>query len=295
MSTPSHQLSGVGTALVTPFTESGALDLDGFRRLLAHVGPHTDYWVLNGTTAESPTLEPAEVQALLACLHAENRWKRPVVLGIGGNNTAQLLDAIAHADFSGICAVLSSAPAYNKPSQEGYFQHYTKLADACPVPIILYNVPGRTASNVEAATTIRLSRHPNIIGIKEASGNLFQCLAIAKHAEPGFLLISGDDLLTVPIVSIGGHGAISVMSNAFPKQFCGYVRAALQGDYAEARRLVLQQLETNQLLFAEGNPTGVKAALALLGVCGPQVRLPLVPATESLVRQLREAMQGIDA
>lgn len=287
------QLQGVGAALVTPFDAQGKLDMAGFGRLLQHTGPFLDYFVVNGTTAESPALSKQELQELVDYTKKHNTWQKPIVLGVGGNHTAQVLEKIQNTDFEGISAILSASPAYNKPTQEGIYQHYLAIADTCPVPVILYNVPGRTSSNMEASTTIKLAQHPNIIGIKEASGNLMQCMAIQKHTPQNFLLISGDDLLTIPIISIGGQGAISVIANAFPKEFCAYTHQALQGDYAAATETMLRQLETNQLLFAEGNPAGVKMALSLLGVCGPQVRLPLVQASEGLKEQLRVAMEGV--
>ncbi len=292
MSTPS--LKGVGAALVTPFNADKSLDIKGFERLLAHTMPYLDYLVINGTTAESPTLAPQELQQLLATVKQMNDRKLPVVLGLGGNYTAKVLQTMEATDFTGIDAILSASPAYNKPTQEGIYQHYTHIADACPVPVVLYNVPGRTSSNLTADTTIKLSKHPNIIGIKEASGNLTQCLAIAKHTSEDFLLISGDDLLTIPVVSIGGVGAISVIANAFPKQFCAYVHCAMNGDYTTAQKLLAQQLETNELLFAEGNPAGVKMALHLLGVCEPYVRLPLVQASEGLKKELSESIKEIE-
>lgn len=286
-------LEGVGAALITPFKEDKSIDFDAFARLLDHTGPYLDYFVVNGTTAESPTLAAEEVKQLLGMVHEKNIYQRPVVLGLGGNHTAKVLQSIESTDFSNIAAVLSSSPAYNKPTQEGIRQHYTEIANASPVPVILYNVPGRTASNILPETAIRLSEHPNIIGIKEASGNLVQCLSIIKHTPKDFLLISGDDLLTLPILSMGGVGAISVIANAFPKEFCAYVHCGMNGDFITAQKLLADQLETNELLFAEGNPAGVKMALHLRGICSPDVRLPLVPASAELKAKLEEAMKEI--
>jgi 4-hydroxy-tetrahydrodipicolinate synthase len=287
------QFQGVGVALVTPFDEAGNVDYDGLLKLLEHTGPHVDYFVVNGTTAESPTSTAQERLDILTFVKKHNRWKKPLVYGVGGNSTNSLLGILSRSDFEGIDAILSVSPYYNRPSQEGLYRHYTQLADACPVPVILYNVPPRTASNMEASTTIRLSQHPNIIGIKEASGNLVQCQTILKHAAPGFMLISGDDVLTVPMLSVGGVGVISVIANAFPKEFCQYVHSAMKGDYAKAQKEMMPLFDINQLLFAEGNPTGVKAALALQGICKPYLRMPLIEASENLTKQLQEAMKEL--
>lgn len=282
----SSQFRGVGAALVTPFDAAGKVDFQGLENLLKHTGPHLDYFVVNGTTAESPTLSKQEKQEVLAFIKQHNPYQNKIVFGIGGNHTQQVLETIKETDFDGIDAILSVSPAYNKPSQEGIYQHYKAIADACPVPIILYNVPPRTSSNMLAATSLRLAEHPNVIAVKEASGDLVQCQAIVKSKPADFLLLSGDDLLTVPMISIGGSGVISVIANAFPEQFCGYVHAALAGDYASAQQLMKPLLEINQLLFAEGNPAGVKLALEILGVCEAHVRLPLIKGSKELKAKL---------
>lgn len=282
----SSQFRGVGAALVTPFDAAGKVDFQGLENLLKHTGPHLDYFVVNGTTAESPTLSKQEKQEVLAFIKQHNPYQNKIVFGIGGNHTQQVLETIKETDFDGIDAILSVSPAYNKPSQEGIYQHYKAIADACPVPVILYNVPPRTSSNMLAATSLRLAEHANVIAVKEASGDLVQCQAIVKSKPADFLLLSGDDLLTVPMISIGGSGVISVIANAFPEQFCGYVHAALAGDYASAQQLMKPLLEINQLLFAEGNPAGVKLALEILGVCEAHVRLPLIKGSKELKAKL---------
>ncbi|MGB0523359.1 MAG: 4-hydroxy-tetrahydrodipicolinate synthase [Flammeovirgaceae bacterium] len=284
----SSQFRGVGAALVTPFDAEGNVDFQGLENLLKHTGPHLDYFVVNGTTAESPTLSKKEKQKVLQFIIAHNPYHNKIVFGIGGNNTQNVLETIKETDFEGIDAILSVSPAYNKPSQEGIYQHYKAIADACPVPVILYNVPPRTSSNMLASTSLRLASHPNVIAVKEAAGDLVQCQAIVKDKPADFLLLSGDDLLSVPMISIGGSGVISVIANAFPEQFCAYVHAALDGDYQKAQELMMPLLEINQLLFAEGNPSGVKLALEILGVCEAHVRLPLIKGSEDLKARLTQ-------
>ena len=214
----------------------------------------------------------------------------PLVYGIGGNDTMATEELFRTTDLRGVAAVLSASPAYNKPSQAGLIAHYTRLADASPLPIILYNVPGRTASNMTAETTLRLAHHPNIIGIKEASGNMEQCLAIAAGKPEGFLLLSGDDMLTPALIACGAEGLISVLANAFPKRFAELTRAALAGDFATARAGLFSLLVLNPMMYEESNPVGVKAALEGLGVCGAAVRLPLLEATEGLKDRIRRAL-----
>ncbi len=283
-------LSGVGVALVCPFKADVTIDWQGFEKLLQHTDKiGVDYRVVQGTTGESPTVSSEEKQALLRFAVEHNPRKLPIVYGIGGNHTAALLETIKNTNFEGVAAILSASPYYNKPSQQGIVEHYRRLADASPVPIILYNVPGRTASNLSAETTLRLAEHPNIIGVKEASGNLIQCMEIARHKPEGFALISGDDMLSNSMIAFGAIGVISVMANAF-KQFNDSVHLALQGKFHEANALLLQLLEINDLMYVESNPVGVKAALQLLGVCEGHVRLPLVAASEALSEKLRKAL-----
>lgn len=291
MKLPQNQLKGVGVALVTPFTEDYQLDLASFEKLLAHTTAiGVDYWVIQGTTGESPTTTAKEKKVLLEFAKQNNPKNLPIVYGIGGNNTENLLQIIQETDFSGITAILSASPYYNKPSQAGIVAHYEKLAEASPVPIILYNVPGRTASNLTAETTLKLAQHPNIVGIKEASGNLLQCMEIARQKPQDFLLISGDDMLTVPMISFGAVGVISVMANAL-KAFNDMTHYALTGDFAKATEKMFEILPLNDLMYVEGNPVGIKQLLAEMGVCGSQVRLPLVKASKELAEKIRKAMQ----
>lgn len=282
---------GTGVALVTPFTSDFAVDYDGWRHLLDFcIDGGVEYLVVNGTTGESPTTTAVEKIELLRTAKEHVAGRVPLVYGIGGNDTAAAEELLRTTDLSGVAAVLSASPAYNKPSQAGLVAHYHRLADASPVPIILYNVPGRTSSNLTAETTLRLAQHPNIIGIKEASGYIEQCLTIAARKPKDFLLLSGDDLLTPALIACGGAGTISVMANAFPKRFAELTRAALGGDFATSRDLLFRLLPLNPLMYEESNPVGVKAALEGLGVCGAAVRLPLLEATEGLKDRIRKAL-----
>ena len=278
-----NKLHGTGVALVTPFTASGAVDYAAWKRLLDFtIAGSVEYLVVNGTTGESPTVTVAEKTELLQVALAHVAGRVPLVYGIGGNDTAATETQLRRTDLAGITAILSASPAYNKPSQAGLVAHYQRLADASPLPLLLYNVPGRTGSNLTADTTLRLAQHPNILGIKEASGNLEQCLAILAQQPADFLFLSGDDLLTVPLIACGAVGVISVLGNAFPRKFSDMTRAALTGDYARARRLLYDFTALNPLMYEEGNPVGVKAALARQGVCEAAVRLPLVEASAGL-------------
>jgi 4-hydroxy-tetrahydrodipicolinate synthase len=282
-----EQIKGVGVALVTPFDKNHEIDFVSFKKLLEHTAAiGVDYWVVQGTTGESPTTTLEEKNKLLAFCKENNPKNLPIVYGIGGNNTAQILEIIKQTDFSGVTAVLSASPYYNKPSQAGIIAHYEKIADASPVPIILYNVPGRTASNLTAQTTLHLAQHPNIVAIKEASGNLLQCMEIAKHKPKDFLLISGDDMLTVPMISFGAEGVISVMANAF-EAFNEMSHLALEGKFREASQKMFSLLSLNELMYVEGNPVGIKQALALMGVCSEEVRLPLLKASDALKHKIQ--------
>ncbi|PSR53823.1 4-hydroxy-tetrahydrodipicolinate synthase [Adhaeribacter arboris] len=284
-------LRGTGVALITPFTQDLAVDYDSFKKLLHFtVQGGVDYLVVNGTTAESPTTTDAEKEQILAFVKDFTGGKLPIVYGIGGNYTQGLLETIKNTDFTGVAAILSVSPYYNKPSQQGLYQHYVQLADASPVPVILYNVPGRTASNLTAETTLKLAKHPNIIGIKEASGNLEQCLQLAKYKPADFMLISGDDLLTVPMISFGAEGVISVLANAFPEKFSQMVQLALKNNFTEATKLLLDFIDINPLMYEESNPVGIKAILEMLGIAQPHVRLPLVDASLALKSRLQKLL-----
>ncbi len=287
-------LSGTGVALVTPFTPAGEIDFAALDRLVDYVidapGQGVDYLVIHGSTGEAATTSQPEKAAVLRAVVARTAGRVPVVVGIGGNDTRKVLAQIADTDFTGISAILSVSPAYNKPTQAGIVAHYTALADAAPLPLILYNVPGRTSSNVSAAATLELAAHPRIIGTKEASGNLEQCLAILKDAPAGFALVSGDDLLAPALVAHGAAGVISVIANALPVEFSAMTRTALAGDFRAASRALFGFLDLNPLLYEEANPVGVKAALAARGVCSPAVRLPLLPASADLLARIQATL-----
>jgi 4-hydroxy-tetrahydrodipicolinate synthase len=286
-------LVGTGVALVTPFQPDGAVDFEGLGNLLKHTyaeGSGVAYWVVMGTTGESATLTDSEKRAVLSFVKENNPAGIPIVYGIGGNNTQEVVEGIKKTELSGVSAILSVSPYYNKPSQNGLYEHFRIIAETSPLPIILYNVPGRTACNMKAETTLRLAEHPNIIATKEASGDLVQCLEIAKSAPEGFLLISGDDLLTVPMISIGAKGVISVLANAFPCGFRAMTDFALQGKYAEASTETFKFLEINPLMYEEANPVGIKQCLANLGICQNYVRLPLLSASETLQNRIKPLM-----
>jgi 4-hydroxy-tetrahydrodipicolinate synthase len=280
------KLYGTGVALVTPFNENLEVDFPALKKLLRHTSKGVDYYVVMGTTGEASTVTADEKKNILAFVKENSLTKLPLVYGIGGNDTKQVLDTIAGTDFAGVDAVLSVSPYYSKPSQEGIYQHFKVIAEACPVPVLLYNVPGRTASNITAETALRLAGHPNIVGIKEASGNLEQCMRIA-HAKPkDFLLISGDDLLTVPLYALGAKGVISVLANAFPVIFRKMKEFSFAGKYERASREAFKLLELNPLMYEEGNPVGLKALLKEMRLCTEKVRLPLASASEGLHRKI---------
>jgi len=284
-------LRGTGVALVTPFTNNFEVDYEGIAKLLHfNISEGVNYLVVNGTTAESATTTVKEKAEISAFIKEKVNGAVPIVYGLGGNNTQQLLDQIKQIDLSGITAILSVSPFYNKPTQQGLYQHYVHIADASPVPIILYNVPGRTASNISAETTLRLAQHPNIIGIKEASGNIEQCMQIAKQKPADFMLISGDDLLALPMITFGAEGVISVLANAFPGKYSKMVQLGLENKFKEAQALLFQLLDLNPLMYEESNPVGVKAVLEIFGICGPAVRLPLIEASASLKDKLQKLL-----
>jgi 4-hydroxy-tetrahydrodipicolinate synthase len=283
-----QQFRGLGVALVTPFSENGSVDMAGLQRLVEHnIKNGVNYLVVQGTTGESVTLNKEEKKSILDFVIEVNKKRLPIVVGIGGNNTAEVIRAIETTDLSNVDGILSVSPYYNKPSQEGIYQHFKAVAGATDKPIILYNVPGRTMSNMLPETTLRLAREcKNVVAIKEASGNLEQIMKIIQHKPKDFLVISGDDALTLPHIAIGGDGVISVVGNAFPKQFSTLVNEALANNYAEARKQHYDLFELIQYLFADGNPGGVKHVLKELGICHDYLRLPLVPVNKQVAEQL---------
>lgn len=283
-----NAFKGTGVALITPFLEDQSIDFNSLKRLIDHViAGGIDYLVVLGTTGESATLNASEKKQVLQACVDHNQGRVPLVLGLGGNSTHACLEEIASTEFYGVAALLSVSPYYNKPTQSGIIAHYQALADASPVPILLYNIPGRTMSNLTAETTLTLSHHPNIVGIKEASGNLEQCMQIAAAMPKDFLLLSGDDLLTLPIQRIGGSGVISVLANALPATF----KVMTHGKEADSLAAAYSLLALNGLMYLEGNPVGIKSLLLHLGICSTdQVRLPLLRASKSLSAQIQHAL-----
>lgn len=289
-------IRGTGVALVTPFKGDGSIDYNSLNNLIKHVSDNgCDYIVVMGTTGETATISKKEKQEILNFVKANNYKNLPIVYGIGGNDTTATLEEFKNTDLSGVKAVLSVSPYYNKPSQEGLFRHYSALADASQLPIILYNVPGRTGLNMQAGTVARLSKHSNIIGVKEASGDLIQAMDIQANTPEDFVLIAGDDLLAVPLISIGGVGSIAVLANLYPKKFSYMIRLALAGDFKASTALLLQLTGINPLLYTEGNPVGAKAALSLMGIIENNVRLPLAPASEGLYAAIKAEVAKIKA
>jgi len=287
------KLQGIGVALVTPMNEQKEIDFKSLKRLLGHTAKGVDYYVVMGTTGESATLSKEEKKKVLSFVIENNPKNLPIVYGIGGNNTQSVLEEIKSTNLEGVDALLSVSPYYNKPSQEGIYQHFKAVAEASPLPVILYNVPGRTASNLTAETTLRLANLKNIIGIKEASGNLEQCMKIVKEKPKDFMLISGDDLLTLPVYTIGGVGVISVLANALPKVFLKIKEHTLTGNLAKAQAEQFKILDINGPMYEEGNPVGIKYLLSLMGICQAFVRLPLVVASASLQKKIAGIYQKL--
>jgi len=290
-----QELRGTGVALVTPFSTDLSIDFDAFGKVIEHViAGGVEYVVVLGTTGETPTLNKEEKIALANFTYEKVAGRVPVVVGIGGNNTAELLEELRSFPLDKAVAVLSASPYYSKPSQEGLFQHYKALAQVSPKPILLYNVPGRTGRNLNASTTVRLAREvKNIAGIKEASGDMAQVMEILRDKPEDFLVVSGDDALTLPQIACGMEGIISVAANSFPRPFSDMVRLCLKGDYKAAKGLNDKLIQGYELLFAENNPAGVKAALAELKIIGNHLRLPVVPVSEGLQQKIKEYVASL--
>lgn len=289
----STAFSGTGVALVTPFHQDLSLDLDALKRLVDFViDGGVDYLVVLGTTAETATLSPEEQGTVLRTVREANAGRVPLVAGIGGNNTLAVGKALQQTSLEGYSAILSVSPYYNRPTQEGIYQHFKHLAAHTPLPLIAYNVPGRTGSNMLPETTLRLAREcPEIIGIKEACGDMQQIGRIGAERPDGFLLISGDDVTAVPTIAAGGAGVISVLGQALPEPFTAMIRAALEGAQPVADRYARELAPFMDAIFREGNPAGIKALLHQQGICSPAVRLPLVPASGALADHLSGLMR----
>jgi 4-hydroxy-tetrahydrodipicolinate synthase len=286
-------IRGFGTALVTPFSTNGEIDKVALERILHFVGEYADFLVLLGTTGESATLAENEKAYIFNTAAKLFKGHIPLVFGLGGNHTAALISLSQQAPYTQADAYLSVVPYYTKPSQAGLIKHFETLAEHSPRPLILYNVPGRTGVNMTAATTLILAQHPNIIGIKESSGNMEQIMQIAAAKPKDFRLLIGDDPLTVPGIAVGGEGVISVLGNLVPEQFAAMVHSALSGHFEKASAYWHRLQDLNPLLYAEGNPVGIKAAMSIKGLCRPEVRLPLVQASDALKKEIGRYMADI--
>ncbi|MBQ1973952.1 MAG: 4-hydroxy-tetrahydrodipicolinate synthase [Paraprevotella sp.] len=291
-----NKFKGLGIALVTPFTPNGDVDYDALLRLVEYqIKNGVDFLCIMGTTAETPCLSAEEKQTIKKMVVERVAGRVPLLMGCGGNNTAAIVNELKNADWTGIDGVLSVCPYYNKPSQEGLYQHFRAVALASPVPVVLYNVPGRTGVNMNAETTLRLAREfENIVAIKEASGNITQMDDIIKNKPPHFDVISGDDGITFPLITLGAVGVISVIGNALPAEFSRMVRLALRGDYDNALTIHHKFAELFKLLFVDGNPAGVKAMLHAMGMIENQLRLPLVPTRLTTMEKISSILKELD-
>ena len=290
-----QSLIGTGVALVTPFKKDFSVDTDALTRIVKYqIEGGIDYLVVLGTTAESATLSKDEKDLVIQTVIEANAGKLPLVLGVGGNNTAEVVAELKSRDLSAFVAVLSVSPYYNKPTQEGIYQHFKAVAQASPVPVILYNVPGRTSSNMAPSTVIKLAREfKNIVAIKEAAGDIVQAMKLIEHKPEGFLVISGDDMITLPMVLAGGSGVISVIGEGFPHEFSKMVRLGLERKVDEAYALHYKVADAIDMIFEQGNPAGIKEVFKVLGLSENTVRLPLVNVDESLAGRLAEVTRKI--
>ncbi len=289
------EFTGTGVALVTPFNKDKSVDYDSLTRVVEHtIAGSVEYLVVLGTTGETATLKKEEKRTLTSYVVKTVNKRIPIILGIGGYDTVEVTESIQNADLEGISAILSVSPYYNKPSQKGLYEHFSAIAKASPLPLIIYNVPSRTATNINAETTIKLARdHGNIIGVKEASGNFTQIMQILRDKPSHFQVISGDDALTLPMIYLGAKGVISVIANSHPRQFSDMVRAALNRQFDKANAMHYKLLDYIGALFEEGSPSGVKAGLEILGICSRMVRLPLVPVSDALILKLEKLIREI--
>ena len=289
------KFTGTGVAIITPFRKDRSVDFKSLEKLLEHIiNNGIDYIVALGTTSESATLSKDEKNAVISQVIEVVNNRVPVVAGMGGNNTQEIVNSINSNSFANIDAILSVAPYYNKPSQAGLYEHFKAIADASPVPVIIYNVPGRTCSNISAETTVKLARDvKGIIAIKEASGDLCQIMNIVKNKPKNFQVISGDDIMTLPMIAIGGAGVISVAANAYPKEISDMVNCALKNDMVKANELLYKLLDLIGALFEEGNPSGIKAVLEILKICPSNLRLPLLQVSEKHYRKINDLVKKL--
>jgi 4-hydroxy-tetrahydrodipicolinate synthase len=289
------KFKGTGVAIVTPFKNDSSLDFSALGRVINHViKGGVNYIVALGTTGESVTLTKDEKKAVISYVIETVDGRVPLMAGIGGNNTQEVINSIRQADLTGIDALLSVTPYYNKPTQRGIFQHFKSIATWSPVPVIMYNVPGRTGCNISADTCLELARNcENITGVKEASGDLAQIMKIIKGKPENFGVISGDDMLTLPVIATGGIGVISVLGNAFPQACSELVNHALKGNFRSAREIQFRYMEMIELLFTEGNPAGIKAILSVLDICQNYLRLPLVSVSRPTMTRIQKAIEEI--
>lgn len=290
-----QQLRGTGVALATPFNKDLSVDFDGLTAVVEHcIAGGVDYLVMLGTTAENVTLTSVEKQQVVAHIRSVVDKRKPLVLGVGGNNTQVIIDELKTLDTTGITAILSVSPAYSKPTQAGIYAHFSAVAKASPLPVVLYNVPSRTGSNMLPETVLRLAgEFENIIGIKEAAGDMVQILKLLKDRPQGFMVISGDDMLALPLVSAGGDGVISVIGQGVVAQFCEMIRDGLEGAFAKAYKAQFKLMPIIDLIFEEGNPAGIKAVLAAKNICKPEVRLPLVKASAALQQKIAKYLDTL--
>lgn len=289
-------IKGTGVAIVTPFDQTGQIDFTALAKLIEFlIAGQVDYLVVLGTTGETATLDPDEKKSIYQFVAAQVAGRIPLVAGLGGNYTKKVAADMAAFDIAGYHAFLSVSPYYNKPNQVGIIQHYTAIADASALPVILYNVPGRTGQNMVAATTLKLAEHPNIIGMKEASGNFEQCMEIMSHKPDGFEVVSGDDALTLPLMAAGMTGVISVIANAFPNSFSEMVRLILAGNLTSAKKLHYRLLPLMNTIFADGSPGGIKVLLEKLEICSTELRLPLAPVNQEIKTKLLDQLAAFEA
>ncbi len=284
-----NPFKGTGIALITPFKKDHSIDIESLIKIVNHVIDNgADFLVVLGTTSEAPTLTSEEKNLVIKTILKANNGRLPILLGMGGNNTQAVIEAIKAQNFDGVQGILSVVPYYNKPNQRGMKAHFEAIANASPVPVVVYNVPGRVGVNLQAATCVELAQHPNIIAVKEASGNLQQIMEILRDKPTDFDVLSGDDGITQPLMALGAQGVISVAANAYTKPFSRMMKAMREGQAEEALRLHYAMLRMNQLIFADGNPAGIKCLMSIMGLCENVLRLPLVSVNEKVETDIIE-------